>query len=58
MFANIDKRKKENHTSRKKVCAVEFKLNSGHTKYLKEFEANHNKCGYIVAFLTETAASQ
>ena len=58
MFGNIDRRKKENHTNRKRICAVAFELNSGHTKYLKEVEASHNKCGYKVSFLTETAASQ
>ena len=58
VFGNIDKTKKENHRNRKRICAVAFELNSGHTKYLKEVEASHNKCGYKVTFLTETATSQ
>ena len=58
VFANIDRRKKENHANKKRICDVAFELNSGHTEYLKEVEASHNKCGYKVTFLTETAASQ
>ena len=58
VFGNIDKRKKENHANRKSICAVAFELISGHNKYLNEVEASHNKCGYKVTFLTESAASQ
>ena len=58
VFGNIDRRKKENHANGKRICAVGFEPNPGHTKYLKEVEASYNKCGYKVTFLTETAASQ
>ena len=57
VFGNIDKRKQENHANRKSICDVALELNSGHNKYLKEVEASHNKCGYKVTFLTETASS-
>ena len=58
VFGSINKRKKENHPNGKRICAVGFEPNPGHTKYLKEVEASYNKCGYKVTFLTETAASQ
>ena len=58
VFGSIDRGKEENHPNLKKICAVGFETNPGHTQYLKDVEASYNKCGYNGTFLTETAAYQ
>ena len=56
VFGSIDTGKDENHPNGKKLCAVGFETNPGHTQYLKDVEASYNKCVYNGTFLTETAA--
>ena len=55
MFGSIDRAKEENHPNEKKICAVGFETNPGHTQYLKDVETSCNKCGYNGTFLTEIA---
>ena len=56
VFRSINRGKEENHPNGKKLCAVGFETNPGHTQYLNDVEASYNKCGYNGTFLTETAA--
>ena len=56
VFRSTNRGKKENHPNGKKLYAVGFETNPGHTQYLNYVEASYNKCGYNGTFLTETAA--